>query len=1048
MQIVVVPVTTRKIFHDFLQTPFNLHQHDKNWVPPFIADVKKNLDPHGPFSKHAIMQSWVAYKNSKPIGRITGILNNTHNRLHNENIAFWGFFEADDCSKTTNALFTAVEQWAIEQGATALRGPMNPSTNHECGMQISAFETKPFVLMTQNPEYYPKLVANQGYTKVKDLQAWLVHAEKTHIKPEFTQKLTELQQTKSITIRPLSMKDFANDVDTIFKIYNDAWEKNWGFVPFSKDEYHALAKDLRNFLIPEMVYILEISGEPAAFSVWLPDMNQAFIHVRNGKLFPFGFLKLLWHLKIKKSITQGRLIVLGTIKKYQHLPLGAMLYAKYIQEAPKLGYQIAECSWILEDNLPMQSALRLIGADHYKTYRIYEKSLTKASSTDKLSKKFNNLIEVLNEAAAKSANKTAFKFLTEEGYQEITYLELQQKAQALAASLQRYPCQTERAALLLPPGLDYIIAFFACLYANMIAVPAYPPRRNHHGQRLSAIINNAEAKFILTHQAFAEHCPNVPFLITVDKMNETSSAQNLKSNSIHIDDVAFLQYTSGSTSLPKGVMITHKNLLANFDILHHHFGKNSELVCSWLPPYHDMGLIGGILYPIFIQKTAILMAPNYFLQSPMRWLDIISTEKVTTSVAPNFAYDLCVKKVTSEHLEKLDLKSWRYALNGAEPIRFETLQRFTQTFAPVGFSADAFVPVYGLAESTLIVTAAEKRKWSYPLVVSKSALEQNQAMPIIHRSNAASISFISCGQNSDNHSIRIVDPNTRQSLPENHIGEIWVSGPCIASGYWNNPELSTEILGAKLAEETDQRFLRTGDLGFLYENELFITGRTKDLIIIHGSNHYPHDIEHTVMQSHAAFMHYGTAVFSTDINGEEELIIMQEIARTHLNKLDVDSALNAIRTAVLSNHGLQIHSILLIKPHTLPKTSSGKIQRWVCRQQFHSNSMPAIFHWVREDKTTANLNVKPEPANQDQIRHWILDWLTRHCTFKLDEIKLHYSLAELGFDSIIAIELAADLQNWLGKKVDPADIVEQPSLADLIQFLQTRYSILKEEVYS
>lgn len=377
MSLEIVPVTTRKHFRDFLRVPFQLHKNDSNWVPPLNTVVKKNFDKKNPFLKNATMQSWIAYKNSKPIGRITGIINRTHNEFHNENIAFWGFFESDNCNKTSEALFKEVEQWASNQGVTALRGPMNPSTNHECGLQISAFDTKPYIMMTQNPAYYPELVETQGYTKIKDLQAWLIDANKANIKPRLIEKVKALQEKKQITIRTIDMKRYDEEIETIFQIYNDAWEKNWGFLPLSKEEYRYMAVDLKSIIFPKMIYLLEVAGVPAAFSAWFPDVNQALVHVRDGNLFPTGLLKLLWHTKVKKTITQGRVPLLGIKKEFQHLPLGGMLYFKYLEDGRKYGYPIGECSWILEDNLSMQSALRLIDSRQYKTYRVYEKNLGK-----------------------------------------------------------------------------------------------------------------------------------------------------------------------------------------------------------------------------------------------------------------------------------------------------------------------------------------------------------------------------------------------------------------------------------------------------------------------------------------------------------------------------------------------------------------------------------------------------------------------------------------------------------------------------------------------
>ncbi|MHB1947658.1 MAG: N-acetyltransferase [Gammaproteobacteria bacterium] len=375
MLITILPVSNKSQFKDFLKVPFNLHKHDSNWVPPLNVVMKKTFDKKNPFFKNAMIQSWVAYKNSKPVGRISGIINHVHNNVHCEEIAFWGFFEVDNCPETSRLLFKEVEQWAKQHKMKSLRGPMNPSTNHECGLQISAFDTKPYIMMTQNPAYYPEFVEAQGYQKIKDLQAWLIDAHNTKMNPKLIQKIKNLQARNHVTIRTIDMKRFDQELKIIYQIYNEAWSENWGYIPVSEEEYLHTAKDLKSIIFPKMIYILEVAGKPAAFSVWLPDLNQALIHIRDGNLFPTGIFKLLWHTKIKNKINQGRIPLLGIRKEYHHLPLGGMMYVKYLEDGRRYGYPMGECSWILEDNASMQSGLRLIDAKHYKTYRIYEKSL-------------------------------------------------------------------------------------------------------------------------------------------------------------------------------------------------------------------------------------------------------------------------------------------------------------------------------------------------------------------------------------------------------------------------------------------------------------------------------------------------------------------------------------------------------------------------------------------------------------------------------------------------------------------------------------------------
>ncbi len=375
MSVKVVLCDNARHFRDFIQVPYTLHAHDPNWVPPLRFTTKRILNKKNPFYKHADVCLWVAYRNNKLVGRIAGIIYSLHNQFYHEKTAFWGFFEAEESKEIAKALFDQVEQWAHEQQMTMLRGPMNPTINYECGLQISAFDTKPFIMMPQNPEYYPELVENQGYEKIKDLQAWIVQINELSIQSKKMELIKRLQQKHNITIRPINMKRFAEEMQLISTIYNDAWGNNWGYLPVDLDECHYLAADLKAIVRPDFIYIAEMAGEPCGFSVAVPDLNQILIKLRNGKLSFMNTLKLIWHLKFKATMNQGRIPLLGVLKKYQHLPIGGMLYCEYLEKIKGTHCVQAEFSWILEDNESMQSGLQLLNASHYKTYRLYEKQL-------------------------------------------------------------------------------------------------------------------------------------------------------------------------------------------------------------------------------------------------------------------------------------------------------------------------------------------------------------------------------------------------------------------------------------------------------------------------------------------------------------------------------------------------------------------------------------------------------------------------------------------------------------------------------------------------
>ncbi|STY28937.1 Uncharacterised protein [Legionella wadsworthii] len=378
MALDVIHCEKSKHFRDFLNVPFLLHKNNKNWVPPLKVITKHILHKKNPFHQNADMSLWIAYRHNKPVGRIACIINKTHNHFYNENVAFWGFFESENNHEITTALFNTIEEWSLNQKISKIRGPMNPSINYECGLQISAFDTKPYFMMPQNPEYYISLIENQGYNKIQDLQAWNINVQQAKIEPRKIQTLKTLQKKYDIHIRLANKKHFAKELELISKIYNDAWQDNWGYLPLDFKEFDYLISDLKSILDPNLIYIAEIAGEPCGFSVGVPDINQLLLNNRNGKLLSLKLLKLIWQIKVSKSINQFRIPLLGVLKKYKHLPIGAILYYEYFKRiTPESQFFGAECSWILESNHAMQAGLRLVNATHYKSYRIYEKNFLK-----------------------------------------------------------------------------------------------------------------------------------------------------------------------------------------------------------------------------------------------------------------------------------------------------------------------------------------------------------------------------------------------------------------------------------------------------------------------------------------------------------------------------------------------------------------------------------------------------------------------------------------------------------------------------------------------
>ncbi|MBN8583426.1 MAG: fatty acyl-AMP ligase, partial [Anaerolineae bacterium] len=468
----------------------------------------------------------------------------------------------------------------------------------------------------------------------------------------------------------------------------------------------------------------------------------------------------------------------------------------------------------------------------------------------------NTLVELLRSRAEQTPDRVAFRFLQDDDSDTLTinYAELDRRARAIGAWLESYGAKGERALLLYSPGLDYIAAFMGCLYAGVTAVPAYPPRLNRPAPRIQSIVDDSHATFALTTTTIIanvekrfEHAPDLKALrwLNTEQVPAGLEAEWRYPN-VSRDTLAFLQYTSGSTSQPKGVMLSHGNLMHNLEAISRGFHIDSTVKgVFWLPSYHDMGLIGGILEPIYLGGETTLMSPPSFLQRPLRWLEAITRFEGNTCGAPNFAYDLCVDKITPEQKETLDLSSWTLAFCGAEPIRPETLERFARAFAGCGFRKTSFYPCYGMAESALIVSGADGPSEPQTFTVDRKSLESDLVIPSLENEEG-SVTMVNCGPPIIDQKIVIVNPMTLLLCDSNQVGEIWVSGPSVAQGYWGMEEESRKTFQAYVADTNEGPFLRTGDLGFLNNGELFVTGRLKDLIIIHGSNHYPQDIELTV----------------------------------------------------------------------------------------------------------------------------------------------------------------------------------------------------------
>ena len=680
------------------------------------------------------------------------------------------------------------------------------------------------------------------------------------------------------------------------------------------------------------------------------------------------------------------------------------------------------------------------------------------------------LLDLLRLRASLQPDDLAYRYLQENEADIVTttYAELDRRARGIGAWLETHGARGERVLLLYPAGLDYIAAFFGCLYAGAVAVPAYPPRLNRPVPRIQAIVADSQAKFALTtstilqniEQRF-EQSPDLQELSWLDTDHVPAGSEaDWRDPNIDADTLAFLQYTSGSTSQPKGVMLTHGNLMHNLKAIRHGFQLDgTDSGCFWLPSYHDMGLIGGILEPMYIGGISTLMSPVSFLQKPFRWLDAISKYKATTSGAPNFAYDLCVDKITPEQLETLDLRAWKLAFCGAEPIRPETLERFARTFERVGFRKSSFYPCFGMAESTLIVSGGEGPAEPRTLTIDRKSLERDlvvEASP----DDSNSLTLVNCGKSIVDQKIVIVNPSTLNRCAENEVGEIWVAGPSVAQGYWRLEEETRNTFGAHLADTGEGPFMRTGDLGFLQNGELFVTGRLKDLIIIHGSNHYPQDIELTVESSHPALQPSAGAAFSVTEDGKEQLVIVQEVTRAG-RQADVNEVASAIRQAVAEKHDLQVFAVALVKPMSIPKTSSGKIQRRATKAAFLNGELELVGEWRKSSPSSPALPPKgegsqnpplplgeglgvrdgsaphsPQPKRgTEAIQSFLLARIASMLEMDASAIDPRQPFTYYGLGSVQAVSLTGDLETFLNRKLSPTLAWDYPTIEALSNFL-------------
>ena len=670
-------------------------------------------------------------------------------------------------------------------------------------------------------------------------------------------------------------------------------------------------------------------------------------------------------------------------------------------------------------------------------------------------------------AASPQGNRIAYTFLEdgEKPSASLTYRSLDEKARAIAAYLQSQLSVGERVLLVYPQGLESIAAFFGCLYAGIVAIPAPAPEATRLKRilpRLEAIAADAGASLILTtasllanrdgnpltfkarsfvsqlngrtslllnyYLAEGEIAQKTPQLATIpwtatEKIPAQLAAQ-WRQPEINGDTLAYLQYTSGSTSTPKGVMLDHKNLMCHLAALQQACGYDSNSVCvTWMPYFHDYGLVEGILEPLYNGTPGYLMSPMAFIKQPLRWLKAISHYRATHSQAPNFAYAYCLQRTTKEERATLNLSNWEVAGSGGEPINPEVIEQFCRTFEPSGFRRHTFSPGYGLAEATLAVTISRKTDAPVFCTVSAEALRQNRILEV-----SVGQKLAGSGRLLGNTVVAIVHPETLTRCASDEVGEIWVSSAGVARGYWQRADATEETFRAYLADTGEGPFLRTGDLGFIKDGELFVTGRLKDLIIIRGENYYPQDIEWVVEKSHAALRPNSGAAFAIEVDGVEQLVIAIEVERQKSKNLNVDEVVGAIRNAVAEHYELPVYGVMLLKRGSIFKTSSGKIQRQACRKAFLDGSLDSIAIWTLASASSQQRIIPQNPIELQLVQIWQKVLGIRYISSK-------DNFFELGGDSLKAAVVVAEVEKIFGQNIPLASLVEASNIEKLANFL-------------
>ncbi|HSG67745.1 MAG TPA: AMP-binding protein, partial [Bacteroidales bacterium] len=596
----------------------------------------------------------------------------------------------------------------------------------------------------------------------------------------------------------------------------------------------------------------------------------------------------------------------------------------------------------------------------------------------------------------------------------------------------------DRVLLLFPTGIEFITSFFGCLFAGMIAVPTYPPKRNKANERFHSIIEDSGPEFIISTRDIHEEVNGNELLGDRHKIGswlifediDTQYSSTWEDPEISEEDLALLQYTSGSTGTPNGVMVSHGNIINNSEFIKQSFGFDENSVgVNWLPNFHDMGLIGCLIQAAYLGATNVIIPPLSFLKNPANWFRAVSHYRATTAGGPNFAFDYCIEKISDEELSEFSLESLRTLYCGAEPIRDRTMKLFTQKFKASGFRASQLFPVYGMAEVVLILSGGDFRAEPIYFSLDTRELENNRVLEAPPGNHSRTLT--ACGYPWMGMQVAIVDPDTLLPAPAGTIGEIWANGPSVARGYWNDPEATDKTFNACISVSGSGPWLRTGDLGFIHDGQIYVSGRLKDLIIIRGSNFFPNDIEHTVESSHQAIRQNASAAFSADIKGEEQLVIVAELERQYMRDIPENEIMASVRERIFREYNIQPYAIVLIRTGSILKTSSGKIQRSAVRNAWEKDQLNILAIWERplqQEDMASRLPFRPA-----FLREWLINWMAQKLEINPNSIDPNKPVSAYGLDSMAAVSLEKDVKEQFGVEWPIESFLKENSVNQLVE---------------